>query len=70
MDYLTPKEAGALWGISERRVQVLCANGQIDGARRLGGKVWIIPKGAPKPEDGRTKASKLRGIENGGEAVK
>jgi len=58
MDYMTPKEAGALWGISERRVQVLCANGQIEKAQRLGGKVWLIPKTASKPIDGRTKAAK------------
>ena len=38
MEYITPKEAGELWGISERRVQYLCANGQIDGGKRLGGK--------------------------------
>jgi hypothetical protein len=58
MDYVTPKEAGELWGISERRVQYLCSNGQIIGAQRLGGKVWVIPKGSFKPIDGRTKAAK------------
>jgi len=58
MEYITPKEAGELWGISERRVQYLCANGQIDGGRRLGGKVWVIPADATKPIDGRTKAAK------------
>ena len=58
MDYITPKEAGDLWGVSERRVQYLCANNQVIGAQRLGGKVWVIPKEAPKPVDGRTKAAK------------
>ena len=58
MQYMTPKQAGELWGISERRVQVLCVNGQVDGAERIGGKVWLIPKDAPKPIDGRTKAAK------------
>jgi hypothetical protein len=58
MEYMTPKEAGALWGISDRRVQVLCANGQVNGAQRLGGKMWVIPKDSPKPIDGRTKAAK------------
>ena len=57
---MTPKQAGELWGISERRVQVLCVNDQVEGAERLGGKVWLIPKGAPKPEDGRTKAAKQK----------
>ena len=58
MQYMTPKQAGELWGISERRVQVLCVNGQVDGAERIGGKVWLIPKDALKPIDGRTKAAK------------
>jgi len=65
VDYITPKEAGELWGISERRVQVLCANGQIGGVQRLGSKVWIIPKGASKPMDGRTKDAKKAKMLNG-----
>ena len=59
MEYMTPKEAGELWGISQRRVQVLCTNGQVKGARRLGDKMWVIPKETPKPVDGRTKAAKI-----------
>jgi excisionase family DNA binding protein len=58
MDFLTTKEAAELWGVTERRVQVLCAAGRIEGAQRLGGKVWIIPKGASRPIDGRTKEAK------------
>ena len=57
---MTPKQAGALWGISERRVQVLCANGKIVGAKRLGDKVWIIPSDATKPIDGRTKIARCQ----------
>ena len=58
MEYMTPKQAGELWGITDRRVQALCVNGQIKGAERLGGKMWVIPKDTPKPLDGRTKAAK------------
>jgi hypothetical protein len=58
MEYVTPKEAALKWKISERRVEALCAKGQIDGVERLGGKLWAIPKSAPKPLDGRTKAAK------------
>ena len=58
MNYMTPKEAGALWGITERRVQALCCNGQVAGAERMGERMWLIPKDAPKPIDGRTKAAK------------
>jgi excisionase family DNA binding protein len=58
MDFLTTKEAAELWKVTERRVQVLCKAGQIEGAMRLGGKIWVIPKDASKPIDGRTKAGK------------
>lgn len=58
MDYMTPKEAGALWGVTERRVQALCVIGKVEGAQRMGAKMWLIPKNTPKPIDGRTKAAK------------
>ena len=53
MEYITPNEAGELWGITERRVQELCAKGKIEGSQRLGNKMRIIPKGTQKPNDGR-----------------
>lgn len=59
IEYITPKEAGELWGITDRRVQELCAKGKIKGAQRLGGKMWVIPKDTPRPIDGRTKAARL-----------
>jgi hypothetical protein len=58
MEYITPKEAANLWGISARRVVVLCTEGKVDGAERLGGKMWVIPRSAQKPLDGRTKEAK------------
>ncbi len=54
MDYMSTKEAAQKWGISERRVRSLCANGKIEGASRCGDWVWSIPKGTQKPADGRT----------------
>ena len=54
LDWVTPKQAAKKWGISDRRVQALCANKQIEGAVKLG-LVWLIPKNAPKPADGRVK---------------
>ncbi|HEY8362830.1 MAG TPA: helix-turn-helix domain-containing protein, partial [Tissierellaceae bacterium] len=36
MDYLTTKQAAEKWNISPRRVQVLCEQGRIKGAVRLG----------------------------------
>lgn len=52
MDYISIAEAAEKWGISRRRVQVLCAQGRIQGLERLG-KTWAIPKDAEKPADGR-----------------
>lgn len=57
MDLMTVKEASELWGITVRRVQVLCDKGKVDGATRLG-NMWVIPKGTTKPIDGRTKRAK------------
>lgn len=57
MDYIGIEEVAKKWGLSKRFVQVLCANGRIKGATRLG-RAWMIPKNAKKPIDGRTKAAR------------
>ena len=57
LDWITPQQAAEKWGITDRRVQVLCLNGQIDGAVRLG-RGWLIPKDTLQPVDGRTKTAK------------
>ncbi|MCL2321027.1 MAG: putative DNA binding domain-containing protein [Oscillospiraceae bacterium] len=63
MDFMTTKEAAELWGITIRRVQNLCDNGQIKDAAKLG-DIWIIPKDAQKPVDGRIKQAKLENFKN------
>lgn len=50
--YIGTKEVAERWGISERRIRVLCRNGKIDGAV-LDGKTWRIPSEVKKPADGR-----------------
>ena len=55
MDYWKIDEVAEQWGISQRRIQTLCAAGKVPGATRFG-RAWMIPKGTPKPKDGRTKA--------------
>lgn len=50
-------EAAIKWGISERRVQILCKKNRILGVSKLG-YMWLIPKDAEKPVDGRTKRGK------------
>lgn len=57
MEYMSCAEAAAKWGISERRVQKLCEGERIPGAVKFS-RVWLIPKDAEKPVDGRTKQGK------------
>lgn len=52
MDYLSAKEVAVKWGITRRRVQVLCEEGRIQGAFKVS-EVWVIPKDAEKPLDKR-----------------
>lgn len=47
-DYITVEIAAENWGISKRRVQVLCSEGRVKGAIKHGG-VWAIPLSATKP---------------------
>ena len=54
MKYLDVHEASVKWGMTERRITMLCRNGVIEGAQK-DGKVWLIPANTPKPYDGRTK---------------
>ena len=57
MDYMTLKEAAKKWGVTPRRVNYYCAAGRISGAVKMAG-VWLLPKNAEKPIDGRTKQGK------------
>ena len=59
MEYMSCAEAAGKWGISERRVQKLCEENRIPGVVKFG-KVWLIPKSAKKPIDGRTKQGKVQ----------
>lgn len=52
MDYISIAEAAEKWGITRRRVQVLCAQDRIPGLTKFG-KSWAIPKDAEKPKDKR-----------------
>lgn len=54
--FMTVNEASAKWGISDRRIRVLCAEGKISGAIKEG-KSWKIPLGTVKPIDGRYKSN-------------
>ena len=53
--FMTVKQASEKWGISDRRVRILCAEGKIAGAHPEG-RGWKIPVDARKPADGRYKS--------------
>lgn len=52
MNYVTTTEMSGIWGISARRIALLCEQGRISGAVKKG-KTWLIPDDAEKPADKR-----------------
>ncbi len=52
MNFLTTVEMSEIWGISPRRISLLCSEGRVEGALKKG-KTWLIPDNAAKPEDPR-----------------
>ena len=50
MKYLSIAQTAERWGISTRRIQILCGEGRVPGAIRIG-SVWGIPEDAEKPAD-------------------
>ena len=53
--FMTVKQASEKWGISDRRIRVLCTEGKIPGAYQEG-RGWKIPIDTKKPSDGRYKS--------------
>ena len=54
--FMTVKQAAEKWGISDRRIRFLCAEGKIPGAYQEG-RGWKIPADSNKPADGRYKST-------------
>lgn len=54
--FMSVKQASEKWGISDRRIRVLCSEGKIPGAYQEG-RGWKIPIDAIKPTDGRYKST-------------
>ncbi len=69
MNYLSVSQTAEKWGISTRRIQILCGEGRIPGAMRIGA-FWAIPDDAAKPIDARIKNGKYvkKTIENKNES--
>lgn len=57
MKYIKVSEAAEKWGISARRVRLLCEQGRIAGVERKG-NLYMIPDDAEQPVDARTYAKK------------
>ena len=57
MEFMSISQAANAWGISTRRIQVLCAQGRIPGTCKLG-NMWAIPRDAQKPDDARIKTGR------------
>ena len=58
LEYIFAPEAAKKWGISERRVQKLCEENRIPGVAKFS-RMWLIPKDAEQPVDGRRKNNTL-----------
>ena len=59
MKYLSVTQTAEKWGITQRRIQILCSENRVDGAVRIG-HAWAIPEDAAKPADARIKSGKYR----------
>ena len=53
-EYMTAQETAEKWNVSLRWVQRICKENRIDGVININ-CVWLIPKDAKKPTDGRKK---------------
>lgn len=67
MEYLSIKQTSEKWGISVRRIQILCSEDRIPGATKIG-SYWAIPADAEKtrrPENQKWKVCKREIVDTG-----
>lgn len=57
MKYLTTGDIARKWHVNDRRVRVLCEEGRVDGAFKVG-NTWMIAEDASKPYDARKAINK------------
>ncbi len=57
MKYLTTGDIARKWRVNDRRVRVLCEEGRVDGAFKVG-NTWMIAEDASKPYDARKAINK------------
>ena len=57
MGFLSITQTAEKWGLSGRRIQILCSKGRIQGARKIE-SYWAVSDDAVKPKDKRMKLGK------------
>ena len=57
MEYLSISQVAEKWRLSTRSINVLCSEGRILGATKIG-SYWAIPADAEKPADARVKSGR------------
>ena len=57
MEYLSISQVSEKWRLYTRRINVLCSEGRIPGATKIG-SYWAIPADAEKPADARIKSGR------------
>lgn len=58
-DYITIKEIAERWNLTPRRIQKMCMDGRIPGAKKFG-RDWAIPSIVEKPKDARITTGEYR----------
>ena len=57
--YSSVSDISKKFKVSKRRVQILCEQGRLAGAKQISG-VWLIPSNAEKPKDERCAKDKYK----------
>ncbi|GKX28298.1 cell division protein Fic [Vallitalea longa] len=58
MNYIKVVQAAKKWGLTPRRVRVLCSENKIKGVKK-DGNIYLIPENSPRPVDGRILRCKI-----------
>ena len=61
--YRTVKDMAEKWGMTQRAIQTMCADGRIEGVVKFG-RAWAIPSSIMKPEDWRITTGKYKNWRN------
>lgn len=58
--YTTVKDMAEKWNLKPRTVQIMCAQGKIEGVAKFG-RDWAIPIDAKRPKDNRVVSGNYKG---------